>query len=86
MPHNILKGLNWNATKIYPNVSKFKLHTLSLKRAWLLKRTIQRETQYNNMSQATFTTEAKLSSKIMMSELSFATSVPEMPIDRPISA
>lgn len=34
----------------------------------------------------TLTTEAKLSSKIMISELSFATSVPWMPIERPISA
>lgn len=34
----------------------------------------------------TFTTEAKLSSKIIMSELSFATSVPWMPIARPMSA
>ena len=37
-------------------------------------------------SYTTFTTEAKLSSKIMMSELSLATSVPEMPMERPISA
>jgi len=34
----------------------------------------------------TFTTDAKLSSKIIISELSFATSVPWMPIERPISA
>ena len=33
----------------------------------------------------TFTTEAKLSSKIMISELSLATSVPWIPIARPIS-
>lgn len=34
----------------------------------------------------TFTTDAKLSSKIMISELSLATSVPEIPMERPISA
>ena len=34
----------------------------------------------------TFTTDAKLSSKIIISELSLATSVPWMPMERPISA
>lgn len=34
----------------------------------------------------TLTTDAKLSSRMMMSELSFATSVPWIPIERPISA
>ena len=34
----------------------------------------------------TLTTEVKSSSKIIISELSLATSVPEIPIERPISA
>jgi len=46
----------------------------------------KKERQKKGDEKGTFTTEAKLSSKIMISELSFATSVPEMPMERPISA
>lgn len=38
------------------------------------------------LQKITLTTEVKLSSKIIMSELSLATSVPDIPIERPISA
>jgi hypothetical protein len=38
------------------------------------------------LQKITLTTEVKSSSKIIMSELSLATSVPDIPIERPISA
>jgi hypothetical protein len=38
------------------------------------------------LEKTTLTTEVKSSSKIIISELSLATSVPEIPIERPISA
>jgi hypothetical protein len=38
------------------------------------------------LEKTTLTTDVKSSSKIIMSELSLATSVPEIPIERPISA
>ena len=50
-----------------------------------LREKLSRFWQWSEFEQ-TLTTEAKLSSKMMMSELSLATSVPAIPIARPISA
>jgi hypothetical protein len=49
-------------------------------------RSLQRSLQLKFSNSLTLTTDVKSSSKIIMSELSLATSVPDMPIERPISA
>ena len=61
-----------------------KMFTQEIPKNFLMKR--KRRENACAKKELTFTTEAKSSSKIIISELSLATSVPWIPIARPISA